>query len=373
MNSRERVIKTMSFEEPDRVPMAELYVDVNLMEQILNVKSKALHSVQGAVVADREAERAYYELLYKTYEKLDFDIVYANMSLPDNYKPRQLKEDRYVDEIGRVHGYDKVTKIFTYMGTVFSNEDEVKRFLEEEFPDPYAEGRDFGLKELKKLNKERKALGVFIREPFAHVWEALTPIKFVHWIYSNPSIIKDFIDKMTEYNLGLIDVFGSIGFDIIVMGGDLCETKGPMLPPEHFRRLGIFEAMRKHVEKVHKYGAKLIKHTDGNVNPLLDDLTNLAKVDGVHSLDPSAGVEIGKVKEKYGDKLVLYGNVSVDNLALKGKEEIVEETKKVIRLASPGGGHILSSSNSWYGGVKLENCLAMVETAKKYGRYPISL
>ena len=38
--------------------------------------------------------------------------------------------------------------------------------------------------------------------------------------------------------------------------------------------------------------------------------------------------------------------------------------------AAPGGGYILSSSNSWYTDVKLENCLAMVETGRKYGVYP---
>jgi uroporphyrinogen-III decarboxylase len=67
------------------------------------------------------------------------------------------------------------------------------------------------------------------------------------------------------------------------------------------------------------------------------------------------------------------GNVSVDNLATKSREEIVEETKTCIRKASPGGGHILSSSNSWAAGAKLENCLTMVETGRRYGAYPIAI
>jgi uroporphyrinogen decarboxylase len=373
MNSRERVLKAMNFEEPDMVPIAEFAVDVNLMEQILGVKSGVYRSAQGAVVADRRLEAAYYELLFKTYDKLGFDIVFADWSLPDDYKPRQLPDGRYIDEIGRVFGYDEATKTYSYMGSIFTSEEEVEKFLKEQFPDPYAQGRDFGVKKLAKLNQGKMALGVFIREPFAHVWEALTPVKFVYWMNSNPSIIKEFIDKMTEFNIGLIDVYGELGVDIIVMGGDLCDTRGPMLSPEQFRNLGVFEAMRKHVEKAHKFGIKFIKHTDGYVIPLLDDLANTARVDGVQSLDPSAGVDIGEVKKKYGDRLILYGNISVDNLAIKSKEEIIEETKHVIKVASPGGGHILSSSNSWYGGVKLENCLAMVETGRKYGRYPISI
>jgi uroporphyrinogen decarboxylase len=157
------------------------------------------------------------------------------------------------------------------------------------------------------------------------------------------------------------------------MGGDLCEAKGPMLPPDKFRSLGVFDAMRRQVEMAHRYDTKFIKHTDGFVDPLLDDLLNIAKIDGLHSLDPSAGVDIGEIKKNYGDKLILHGNISVDNLATKSPEEIIEETKNVIKVASPNGGHILSSSNSWYGGGKLENYLAMVEAGRKYGKYPIKV
>jgi uroporphyrinogen decarboxylase len=157
------------------------------------------------------------------------------------------------------------------------------------------------------------------------------------------------------------------------MGGDLCEAKGPMLPPDKFKSLGVFDGMRRQVETAHRYNTKFIKHTDGFVDPLLDDLLDIAKIDGLHSLDPSAGVDIGEIKKNYGDSLILHGNISVDNLATKSPEEIIEETKNVIKVASPNGGHILSSSNSWYGGGKLENYLAMVETGRKYGKYPIAL
>ncbi len=68
--------------------------------------------------------------------------------------------------------------------------------------------------------------------------------------------------------------------------------------------------MKRQVETAHRFDIKFIKHTDGNVLPLLPDMAEI--VDGVHSLDPSAGVDIGKVKEEYGDSLVLMGNVSVD-------------------------------------------------------------
>ena len=48
------------------------------------------------------------------------------------------------------------------------------------------------------------------------------------------------------------------------------------------------------------------------------------------------------------------------------------QTEQVIRAVAPGGGFLLSSSNSIHPGVKPEYYLAMLETARAIGRYPIS-
>ena len=95
--------------------------------------------------------------------------------------------------------------------------------------------------------------------------------------------------------------------------------------------------------------------------------------DRVLTAGARASVDIGKIKEKYGDRLVLIGNISVDNLAEKERSDIRDEVRNCIKIASPGGGHILSSSNSWAAGAKLENCLTLVETGRRCGIYPIKV
>jgi uroporphyrinogen decarboxylase len=374
LNSRERVLKAINFEEPDMVPIGELAIDLSLMEKILDVKKDITYSSQSALISDRAKERSLYDIYYKTYRKIGLDLIYCiSTSLPDNYELKKLPNGQLMDELGRTYTFDPTSKTQTVTGTVFNTEEDVEKFLEYDFPDPEAPGRDYGLRHLKKINQETMALGFHIREPFAQTWEALTPVKFVYWMHKNPSLVKNFIDKLTDFNIQLIKILCQHDLDIIIMGGDLCEAKGPMLPPDKFKSLGVFDGMRRQVETAHRYNTKFIKHTDGFVDPLLDDLLDIAKIDGLHSLDPSAGVDIGEIKKNYGDSLILHGNISVDNLATKSPEEIIEETKNVIKVASPNGGHILSSSNSWYGGGKLENYLAMVETGRKYGKYPIAL
>jgi uroporphyrinogen decarboxylase len=195
-------------------------------------------------------------------------------------------------------------------------------------------------------------------------------MKFVLWMYREPHFIKRAIEDVADFNIRIIKRVAEVGVDLIISSGDYCDAKGPMVPLSFFRDT-IFPNLRRQVDAAHKYGVKYIKHTDGNINSLLPELVDI--VDGCHSLDPSAGVDIGSVKKMYGDRLVLMGNISVDNLAMKGRDDIIEEVKRCIRDASPGGGHILSSSNSWAAGAKLENCLTMVETGKTFGVYPIKL
>jgi len=47
--------------------------------------------------------------------------------------------------------------------------------------------------------------------------------------------------------------------------------------------------------------------------------------------------------------------------------------KETIAAAAPGGGYVISSSNSIHPGCKPENYIAMVKAARKYGDYPIRI
>jgi uroporphyrinogen decarboxylase len=91
-------------------------------------------------------------------------------------------------------------------------------------------------------------------------------------------------------------------------------------------------------------------------------------------IDPIGGLDIGQIKQKYGDCVALKGNVNcAQTLTFATEKEVVEETKEVIRKAAPGGGFILSSSNSIHSAVKPGNYLAMWNTLRMYGQYPINL
>ncbi|MFQ5997313.1 MAG: uroporphyrinogen decarboxylase family protein, partial [Dehalococcoidales bacterium] len=116
-----------------------------------------------------------------------------------------------------------------------------------------------------------------------------------------------------------------------------------------------------------------IKHTDGNIWPIYDVILDTG-IDGLHPIDPMAGMDIGEAKAKFGDKVCLCGNVSCAFSLVSGTvEEVRQETREVIRKAGKGGGLICMSSNSIHSGVKPENYVALVKAIREFGQYPLSL
>ena len=73
------------------------------------------------------------------------------------------------------------------------------------------------------------------------------------------------------------------------------------------------------------------------------------------------------MKQEYGDRVALKGNVDcAHTLTFGSEEDVVKETKEVIRKGAAGGGFILSSSNSIHTAVKPGNYLAMWNAIRMY-------
>jgi uroporphyrinogen decarboxylase len=160
------------------------------------------------------------------------------------------------------------------------------------------------------------------------------------------------------------------GADVIILGDDYAGNQGPFVSPAVFKEF-MQPRLERMVDAIHKEGAKVIKHSDGNLWPILDMIVD-AGIDGIHPIEPIAGMDIGEVKRQYGDRVCVLGNIDCSYLLSEGTTEEVEAAvKECIRKASYGGGHIIGSSNSIHSSVKPENYLAMIQAVKKYGKYPL--
>ena len=91
--------------------------------------------------------------------------------------------------------------------------------------------------------------------------------------------------------------------------------------------------------------------------------------DGIHPIQPQC-MDIKEVKEYVHGKMAVLGNIDCRDLLVFGsQEEVKEVVKQTIEKTAPGGGYIISSSNSIHPGCKPENYIAMVEASHQYGVY----
>jgi uroporphyrinogen decarboxylase len=153
-----------------------------------------------------------------------------------------------------------------------------------------------------------------------------------------------------------------------VFGDDYADKNATLMSPRHFREF-ILPGLARCVEAAHRAGAYVIKHTDGNIMAILDMIVETG-IDALNPLEPVAGMDIGLIKERYGKRIAVVGNIDCGYLLSQAPvEEVRRVTRETIATAKPGGGYMLSSSNSIHSSVRPENFMAMIQTWRECREY----
>jgi uroporphyrinogen decarboxylase len=159
---------------------------------------------------------------------------------------------------------------------------------------------------------------------------------------------------------------------IYFIDDDIAYKHKMMFSPRVMREL-FFPCLAAVCRPLKEAGIKVIFHSDGDVTPIIDDLIE-AGIDGLNPIEPMAGMDIGYVKRRWGDRLVLVGNVDCSQTIPRGTpEDIRKAVRECVRAASPGGGHFIGSSSEIVPATPLENVIAFYEACREYGTYPVRI
>lgn len=173
------------------------------------------------------------------------------------------------------------------------------------------------------------------------------------WFYECMDEAKDQADRMVDDCLRQCERYARHGgLDGFALCADYCFNDNPFLPPDVFAEL-ITPYLTRLIAGQRELGFYTIKHTDGNIMPILDQLVS-ANPHALHSIDPQAGVDIAEVKRLYGDRICLIGNVNCGLLQSGTEKQVVESARYCIRHGMPGGGYVFSTSNCAYTGLPLD-------------------
>lgn len=342
LTSKERIKRVLQRQQPDRVPHFEWLIDRKVRRAILpdcaDPNLFAVRMGQDAVIVD------------------------------PNFKSTPLPGDRYLSEWGYIgqrtqeeHGIEVESPIKSMA--------DFERYAP---PDPYAPGRYDAVENALATYGDRYAVIVHLNDVFSIPRTLMGMEALLMAVALESELVQALVDMSVEINLKMAKEVAARGAEFVYTGDDLAWTKGPLMSPRHFRELlypGLCRVMRGFKE----LGLYVIKHTDGNLWPIIDMLVD-SGIDCLDPIDPIAGMNLGAVKAQYGHRIALKGNVDCASLMSFGTpEETAEATKTALRQGMPGGGYILSSSNSIHSGVKPENYLAMVQTLQEFGSYPMNL
>jgi uroporphyrinogen decarboxylase len=157
------------------------------------------------------------------------------------------------------------------------------------------------------------------------------------------------------------------GAECLTMCADYCFNQGPFLSPKKFAEF-VTPYLHRVIESHRKSGAYVIKHTDGNLMPVLDQIVS-CEPHALHSVDPQGGMDLAEVKRLYGDRLCLCGNVNCGLLQTGTDREVIVDVLRSLRDGMPGGGFIFCTSNVAFKGMPTERYRMMLELRKRYGRY----
>jgi len=192
-------------------------------------------------------------------------------------------------------------------------------------------------------------------------------VEMAHWLYKEKEEAKAEARRMADEAIKRAERAVEAGVDGFALCADYCFNDGPFFSPNLFAEF-IAPYLADIIDKIRELGAYAIKHTDGDIIPILDALVD-CKPHALHSLDPMAGVDIKEVKEQVGDRVCLIGNVNCALMQTGTEEEIKESALYALENGKPGGGYIFSTSNVAFKGMPLESYLLIHEIWKDNRAY----
>ena len=347
MNSRERVIAALERKQPDRVPIFECVIDEKVMQAL-------------------KPGCDYYE--FNEWIGLDNAGLNRSSWSRDNVDYVDEEKGWFRDNWGVIRAFGPESTPAPIKGPIERPED----LKDYEPPDPEAPGALGHLPEIVEHYKGEKAVCVIARDAFFNASFLRGTANFLMDMIADPQLVHQLIEIAQGHDLRLTERMVQAGADVVVLGDDYADKNGPMMSPKHFAEF-ILPGLKRAVDSAHEAGAYVIKHTDGNIMPILDMIVDTG-IDALNPIEPAAGMDIGYIKQNYGDRIAIVGNIDCGELlSTASTDEVRRVTRETIKIAAPGGGFCLSSSNSIHSSVKPENYLAMVETGREYGEYPLKL
>lgn len=284
MQHRERVLKTLRGEEPDRVVRGEFYID----DEFVRVFSGAERAIE-------------FSHVQSVVDELDLDVAAVSIS----------------------GGWGAI-----------------------EHPN---EERAFDFLSRWRTESDRFVFAV-IDGPFSATARMRGFEMLMHLIKSTPAATRAAFRNGADEALVVARATRDVGADGVILGEDIAYGQRTYFSPNDLRAM-YFPVLKELVQEIHDLGLVVFFHSDGNLNAVLDDIVATG-VDGIQGMEPESGMNLREVRERVGNAVTLWGNLSFTLFAKKRTPEEIDVALKSLVVSESKSKSIWGSCSGLGQGMK---------------------
>lgn len=382
MTSRERVLKSLRHEIPDRVP-----IDLGGFQTGIHriAYERLIHylGVEDEItILDpvQQLAKPCEELL----ERFHVDIRYITAHGPDGFEGSIVQSRRdgrlwhdLRDEFGVVWSMPDDRKLFMDIshhplaGATIDDLDDYP------FPDGTDPTRFTAVREkaLKIRNGTPYAISTGIGGVvYEYCWYMRGLEQWFVDMFENPGFCEALLDRTLrfwmDYHTGFMEAVGDI-VDVVMIGDDLAGQAGPLFSPDLYREYvkPRHKQLVSHIKRL--TDAKIWYHTCGSCFELIPDLID----NGIDILNPvqisAENMSPQALKQRFGDALAFWGG-GIDPqhvLPFSTPEEIRRHVRTNMEVFKVGGGYVFNNVHNIQAEVPPENVVALFDAAYEHGFY----
>ncbi len=376
MNQRERFLKTVAHEEPDRAQILYLGFIGNSFNEWLDKYEEDLED-EDILIDPMFGDRT-------PRQWLNDDFVFFSVHGPQGYTSMKTtidgKEGYSIDAYGKIsyQGKNYAGKPYTwYVGPYFDSLEKRENF--------YAEhGKPWDEKYLPKekaFKEYRKKIEYLEKNDFPwmplspsgsmweHIFEGLGPGLVARLMRKDPQnmhrIIEENLKPIKYCQKRMLEE----GAHVVGLYDDMGQKGRALVSPKNFDRF-----LRPHyqelVDMAHKAGAHFFLHSCGNITALLPSLVEIG-VDIWQTVEPASLIDFADVVDRFGDKITFAGGICASAiLPFEPLEKVKAHIMDQLKTGLPNGGYIPGPSHDLMD-VPVERIALMRDMIAKYAEYPL--
>jgi len=312
-------------------------------------------------------ERVLKAIYHEEPDRVPLNVWFYYQAFNDQVVAKYGSLDAWYDEFG-------IDMFTVFPSALTADRTDIPRTLDDmlawKMPDPWDDSLYEGVRQAVEFYGGRKRRAVFCQT--GAVFEGTNGFLGMAQQLVEMALSPD---KMRAWYAKLADWYAAqslkaieCGVDVVHMSDDWGQNNKMIISPKMWWEL-IFPADKVIVNAIKSKGVPASLHSCGYFMDVLDGCVEMG-LDVLNPFQTSAGMDPWAAKERFGDRITIYGGLDVrETLPRASLPELEAEVKRLMDGLKPGGGFILCTAHSVQDDISLEHLESAYRWAADYGRY----